>query len=266
MTVQENLEAFIERIKRSKEALVKEYPEDADSPITIEIHRHDTAAGTIVAEPNLDLFELLLKFSIVGMGADEIWLGLETYHSEHMICPGTGKPWVEDEMADAMTNHPDWWVDGMITEAIAVLVWNRSGDLVEDMLPYKIENGLIVWGERPGKGMVFSNLNEVVGTMWLDTTMAEDALSAKEGGRPDLPQMPDELKKQLETMSIEERETRIDVIVATFIRAVASHMRVMAVVSLDAPDGSERQRILTERAPGVGAIHLKPGETLGDHW
>lgn len=266
MTVQENLEAFVTRIKKSKEALVKEYPEDSDSPITIEIRRRDQSVGTMIAEPNEAMLEMLLKFSISGMAADEIWLGLETYHSELLISPGTGKPWVDNEMADAVTNHPDWWADGMITEAIAVLAWNRSGDLAEDLLTYKIEDGTLIWGEQLGKGLVFSNLNEVVGTMWLDTTLAEDALSAKEGNRPDLPHMPEELKRQLERMSIEERETRIDLLVATFVRAVAASMRVMAIVSLEAPEGSLRQQILTERAPKVGAIHLKPGETLDDHW
>jgi hypothetical protein len=169
-------------------------------------------------------------------------------------------------MNEALETRPDWLSPGMIHEAIAVYAWARTGEMAEDMLLFDLDGPKVNWGQRLGHGLEHSNFVEVVSTMWLDTTMAEDAMSATEGNRPDLPPMPQVLKDQLKVMPLEEREARIDLVVASFLRAVASHLGVMAVVSLDAKEGSIRNKVLTERAPGIGAIHLKPGEDLNDKW
>lgn len=253
MDVNERLQEILPKIRQAKESTVRDYPDDPDAPTVIEIHRGGDLICTMMCLPNRDLMLMMIKFGIIGMEADSVAYASEVVMTTHPVNPGTGKPWAPDEKQEILRNHPDYWFDGLVEEAMLVSVWDRSGEMAASMQRFVIDGPEVTWGELVTEEKLLGGyITDEISMYWHDETMADQAQAVIKGERPDLPGMAEGLKAEIEAMSDTERLTRQDLSVMAFLKLRLTMMGETAAVTLHAPKDSERSKIIQERAPMLG--------------
>lgn len=261
MDLREHLHDWLPQLREAKEQMVIRDPKDPDCPTVIEIYRQDELICTMMCEPNRDLMLMLLKFAIIGMEADMVAYNTEVVSTTHPVNPGTGKPWGPDEKLKVLRDHPDYWFEGLVEEALLTTIWDRSGNAISAISKFAINGTETTWGDChiSEDGGVGGYITEEVSMFWHEETMAEQAQAAANGERPDLPDMAEKLRKELAEMPLEERQARQDLTIMLVLQTALALKGQMAAIALHAKKDSMRAKMINERAPQLGlGVNVNP--------
>ena len=259
MNVEERLDIWLPKLKEAKEKVVKDFPHDPDGPAVVEVYRADQPVCSMMFMSDVDLMLLLIKFGIIGMEADMIGFATETISTSHVVNPGTGKPWGPQEALEVLRNRPDYWFDGLVEESLTTTVWDRSGNAVQSIDAFELNETEVIWKEPKRLDRLLEGpITEQISMFWHDDTLAELAAKTVSGEDPDLSRLPraflDAAKAEIENMSTVERQARQDISTLMYLHNVVRQIGAMVSVALTADAGSEREAYLKTRAPLLAAF------------
>lgn len=178
--LKERLEESMKLIRDQKEETVSRTPDDPDMLSSIVVYRGGEKVAIMGCLPDRDVQLWLLKLAICAMDADEVVFSMETYHTLHPVNPGTGEVWKNGDLQKAMEEKPDWYVSGMVQEAVATFCWNRAGEMEAGTQSFEIHGNKVEWvpsglttHSKMEAGRTDGFIHDEVSMMWLEESTFE---------------------------------------------------------------------------------------------
>ena len=175
-----------------KEGWVATHPDEPDGFLSVHFYRDDDRlVGKAYLRPDRDTLLEVLAWGAYGFSADYLMFSMESYITNVMENPVTGKPWESGEMAVVANEYPEHVESGAVLDCFTICAFSRESSLFTEMHPFNAKNGQITWleGDRAfstkskeeaqqfgglitdfvkktmkQKGKVFDELQEIAGT------------------------------------------------------------------------------------------------------
>lgn len=236
------LEETMDLVRQQKESTVATSPESPDMLSSVTVFRGGEKVAIMGCLPDRDVQMWLLKLAICGMDADEVTFSMETCHTKHPVNPGTGMPWKQGEMQEALRERPDWLVSGMVKEGVTTFCWSRNGEMEAASQEFEIKGNTVEWlptefttisDDETPIGRMHGFIHDEVSMMWHEESTYQVAISeAKRLGMTHLYEGKSEVRLR----------TEADIVMAQYIIAVEPSAFCGLMSSEDPED--ERTKLL----------------------
>lgn len=149
-SLQEALDVAITRARAVKEDLLRD-PVDGDPDTDLDnlllIYRGAELVALVFPRPSHDGDALLscAGAAAAGFDADTLALVCETWQPLVPLNPATGRKWGPGEMQQAADRGGV--AQGVVQGAVMVSIFNRAGDHLTSLLPYRLGHRKVIWDE-----------------------------------------------------------------------------------------------------------------------
>jgi len=182
-TLRDVLDRAVIGARHVKEDLARaETGGNADLSNMLMVYRGDSLVCYVYPEASQNRDALLdcAWAAAIGFEADVLALVFESWRATTPINPRTGQAWGEREMQE-FADHYDGVAAGVIQDCVSVAVYNRAGDMLMGMLPYRLGHRKVVWGEEAffssEGGILHERMSRIMSTESATQTMAQSGVT-----------------------------------------------------------------------------------------
>lgn len=224
---------------------------DSDLGTSLFAYRGSDLIALVYPKRNRDMMLECANLAANGFDADILALVYETWFTDRLINPVTGKIWEAGELQDVVENH-DARNKGWVIDSVMVAAVNRAGDFRGRNLPYRIVAKHLVWQDdkfdadksnRDGLqhvGIIPDGLREIMQDATMSQYVARAGLDTPDTALFGLPH--------------EETRAHLDCAIAKELLGQSGTKARATAVVLTAEEGTERQRIIRLTMPGSRTI------------
>jgi len=231
----------MEWIKDTKSQWVAEHHDDPDLQIYLHFYRGDDLVAIAQCPMDRDVALQAAHVAAMGLAADCMSIGFESYHTTLENSPLTGKPWMPKEMQFVSETYPlrtEW-----AAPCLTVTMHERGGASTLHSQPYRIVKDQVEWigevkeissendGEGAG-GFMFDAMQHAMSLPTIDESLAKAAES-------------DDMAALVSGLITDEEARRFHMDMAT-LKALNERELVISV-ALVAMAGTVREQMIKER-------------------
>jgi len=145
MSLQEKLKTVSDLMRQVKEEHIAGDPENTDVLIHIHVWRGDDLVVVLQCPLDRDTGLKAADMAARGFNATTVAITFESYHSQQMESPATGKPWQPQEMQYVFETDPLAAEKGWVNECLSTSIHDREGGCLMSSLAYVIKEGRLQW-------------------------------------------------------------------------------------------------------------------------
>ena len=146
--LREPLLAVDEMMMKVKSEWVMDDPESTDLSMYVHVFRRGELVGALQCPTDRDITLKACHIAAVGMSADVLMATFESWHTELVDCPLTGKPWTQGEMAFVGQTVPEALEKGWVTECLLTVAVDRHQNHAMVNRPYVITGKEVEYKEE----------------------------------------------------------------------------------------------------------------------